>query len=151
MFLKKRKEKIRLAAPSHTGYDFNKTIMLLADERIQVAISFNFHVQRLLLKIFAVNRRNLQQHYTPFRAGLQPTYEIFLRFIAKIFHSLTCQNPDFGINYSLFLRHSLVQTPILYSPPKSFDVTSHPAFRLHVFMKTYRFKIFNNTFKFSFS
>ena len=53
MFLNKRKEKIRLAAPSHTGYEFNKTVMLPADECIQAAISFN----RII---------------PPFRAGLQP-------------------------------------------------------------------------------
>ena len=86
MFLKKHKEKIRLATPAHTGYNFYQPVMLLADKRIQIAISFYFHVQHLpiedfcgllqkysielysiqswlattIRKIFAVYRKNLQ-------------------------------------------------------------------------------------------
>ena len=72
MFLEKTKKKIRFPAPPQTRHYFDQTIMLFADQRIKVAISFYFHTPCLLLKISAALRKNLQQYDASSIPGVIP-------------------------------------------------------------------------------
>ena len=60
MFLKKIEQQIGLSASANAGDDLNKAVVLLADEPIQVGVSFHYHVLFLLLDIFAGTRSFVQ-------------------------------------------------------------------------------------------
>ena len=59
MLFEKCEEQIRLPTSAHAGDDFDQSIVLLADQYIQVMISSDFHKPPPPVRIFADFRKNL--------------------------------------------------------------------------------------------